>query len=439
MKVKIIRHSLLNFVGYALPILLGILSIPWLLAQMSSEQFGLLALAWTFISYMSLFDFGIGRAMSQQIAEQITKNNTKSIAHLFWNAHIVITGFATLGAVFMVITIFTATPYLPILDNTSQEEIPFAYYFLALTILPTLIINGLNNFLLSLEKFFIINIFRIIINSISFIIPIFVTAYPNHLPLKMSAIENILLLQFLIRCLITISLFMMCVKAYPHIINLRNFRFKWPRNLLNLGGWFTVTNIIGPIMVYFDRFLITFIISPQALTTYIIAFEVSSKLNIIPTAISNSLAPLFAKTDFNEKYTLSTIHTTIIVLSCIFLPILWLSQLYAEPAMKYWLKIDDASDMTLILKWLILGFYTNAIALIAYTYIQYTGRPDLTAKAHIIELPIYIISLWLCLHHLGIIGAAIAWTIRSSIDMLLLLAMTYHLNRRITIKHKIPA
>jgi dipeptide/tripeptide permease len=43
-------------------------------------------------------------------------------------------------------------------------------------------------------------------------------------------------------------------------------------------------------------------------------------------------------------------------------------------------------------------------------------RPDLTAKFHLAEAPIYFLMLWLMLPRLGISGVAIAWTARVTID-----------------------
>ena len=46
-----------------------------------------------------------------------------------------------------------------------------------------------------------------------------------------------------------------------------------------------------------------------------------------------------------------------------------------------------------------------------------SGRPDLTAKLHLAELPVYFIGLWVLIDHFGIVGAAVAWMIRAVVDM----------------------
>ena len=50
------------------------------------------------------------------------------------------------------------------------------------------------------------------------------------------------------------------------------------------------------------------------------------------------------------------------------------------------------------------------------------GRPDLPAIFHLIELPIYVMLAWWCVRAYGVTGAALAWTLRVTLDAVLLFA-----------------
>jgi O-antigen/teichoic acid export membrane protein len=52
--------------------------------------------------------------------------------------------------------------------------------------------------------------------------------------------------------------------------------------------------------------------------------------------------------------------------------------------------------------------------------IQGVGRPDITAKFHLLELPAYLLLLWYAVQAWGVVGAAVAWTARVGADLLLL-------------------
>jgi O-antigen/teichoic acid export membrane protein len=60
---------------------------------------------------------------------------------------------------------------------------------------------------------------------------------------------------------------------------------------------------------------------------------------------------------------------------------------------------------------------------VAFALIQGAGRPDLTAKLHLLELPFYLLGVYWLINTLGIKGAAIAWVARIGIDTVCLFGM----------------
>src|ERR1700723_1921283 len=55
--------------------------------------------------------------------------------------------------------------------------------------------------------------------------------------------------------------------------------------LLRFGGWMTVSNIVGPLMVTLDRFLIAGLISVTAVAYYATPYELVTKLLLVPVAV----------------------------------------------------------------------------------------------------------------------------------------------------------
>jgi len=85
-----------------------------------------------------------------------------------------------------------------------------------------------------------------------------------------------------------------------------------------------------------------------------------------------------------------------------------------------WLGPDFASQSALALRILSVGLLANSVAHIPFALIQGFGRPDVTAKIHLAEVPIQIVVAWALVSRWGITGAAIAWTARTTLDALLL-------------------
>jgi O-antigen/teichoic acid export membrane protein len=186
----------------------------------------------------------------------------------------------------------------------------------------------------------------------------------------------------------------------------------------------TVTNIVGPLMMYLDRFLIGGLLSVAAVAYYATPYEVVTKLLIIPAALAGVLFPAFS-TGFTQDRS----HTELLFsrgVKYIFLslfPISLLIVTLASEGLDLWLGAEFAKNSTRVLQWLTVGVFINSLAQMAFALIQGTGRPDLTAKLHLIELPFYLVMVWWLIGAYGIEGAAIAWVVRIVVDIIILFGM----------------
>ena len=66
------------------------------------------------------------------------------------------------------------------------------------------------------------------------------------------------------------------------------------RTLLRLGGWNLVTNVVNPLLIYMDRFLIGSLVSLSAVAYYATPYDMITKLLIIPSSMAGPLFPAFA-------------------------------------------------------------------------------------------------------------------------------------------------
>ncbi|MNO88047.1 hypothetical protein D3C76_794820 [compost metagenome] len=55
-----------------------------------------------------------------------------------------------------------------------------------------------------------------------------------------------------------------------------------------------------------------------------------------------------------------------------------------------------------------------------YAFLHAQGRTRITAIFHLIELPLFVGALYWLIQDFGVIGAAIAWMLRTLLDTLLL-------------------
>jgi O-antigen/teichoic acid export membrane protein len=74
-----------------------------------------------------------------------------------------------------------------------------------------------------------------------------------------------------------------------------------------------------------------------------------------------------------------------------------------------------------VLRILAVGALLNSVSYVPYAALIAFGRPDLPAKFHLAELPLYLLlSLWL-IPRWGIAGAAVAVSVRLTVDAIALL------------------
>lgn len=424
MKQQWLLHSGINLVGAVLPILLAIIAIPLLLQHMGMERFGLLSLSWAITGYLSLLDFGLGRAMAQKTAAH--HDNKPVVAQWFWDIHLITFSLGFLGTLLLLICTPFIGSFFPDTASDLNKDIQNMLWLTALLVLPSLLINSMSYFLMALSKFVALNLLKTPFNLTNIAIPVGLIFFPQFQ--QNSLMTDTLVYMLVSRWIFMVLFLLTCFRVYPALLKLHNWHFRWHKELFRLGGWMTISNLVGPIMTYFDRFFIASILSPLAVGTYSIAYEISSKLSIISGSVASSLAPHFATTDHEGRSSLGTIMTASQLLLLIFIPIVLLTYYFAEPVLQWWLQQDNVHTVARILNWLVLGMLFNAIALIAYTYLHFAGRPDITAKLHLMELPVYLVLLAVLLTQTGVVGAAIAWTIRSATDMLLMLTGAYRVN-----------
>src|SRR5438445_13024105 len=81
------------------------------------------------------------------------------------------------------------------------------------------------------------------------------------------------------------------------------------------------------------------------------------------------------------------------------------------------LKVNAIERQTVtVLEILALGVFANGMAYVPYNMLQAVGKPDITAKFHLLELPLYVVLCLLFIPRWGITGAALASTFRFVLD-----------------------
>ena len=411
------RNTFLNLIGQGTPLLAAIFAIPMLIRSLGTDRFGVLTLVWMVIGYFSLFDLGLGRALTKLVAEKLGAGQEDQIPILVWTSLFLMLLAGLLGTVAVGLLSPCLVQSVLKIPKAIQNETLHAFYVLALSIPVVISTAGLRGLLEAHQRFDLCNAVRIPMGIFTFLGPLLVLPFSQSL----LPIVAVLVMGRLIALLVHLLL---CFSVMPSLRRGIALCKAVVGPLLRFGSWMTVTNIISPLMVYLDRFLIGVFISVTAVAYYATPYEVVTKLWLIPGALVSVLFPAFS-TSFVQDYNRTGIlfRQGVKYLFLGLFPFTLIIVTLAHEGLDIWLGPDFVENSTRVLQWLAVGVFINSLAHIPFALVQGVGRPDLTAKLHLSELPIYLFAVWWLIGAYGIEGAAIAWVGRVAVDALILFAM----------------
>ena len=417
--MSIQHNTAYNLVGATLPIAVSLITLPIYLEAIGEARYGVLAVAWLLLGYFGLFDLGLGRATAQRIAALRDDMNCDR-AKTLWTAAGLNLGFGAVGGLIIWPLAYYYFWAVMAVEEQLRDEMLGAVFWMALALPLSTLISVLNGALIGRERFLQFNI----INTIG-------TVFFQLAPLTVVLIWGpdlrlILPAALAARSLTLILLLWRCLRHVSDGLFVRPDRAE-AMTLLRFGGWVTVSSIIGPMMVILDRFIIGALLGAKAVAYYSVPFQLASQSTVFAGAMSGALFPRLANVTRSEEQRLGL--SAIKVLAAAMSPIMMVAILMAQPFLGWWISPDLATQAGPVAHILLLGFWFNGMAYIPFTMLQASGRPDLVAKCHMVEIVPYFLLLYFGMNHFGLAGAAMAFSIRVVADFFFLTGFSGLLKR----------
>lgn len=404
------RNSALNLAGMVLPMGTALVTVPILIHGMGEERFGILTVGWVVLGYFGLFDFGLGRAMTKVVAERLGTGRSDEVPALAWTCLVLMFVLGAAGGIMLA----AVSPWLVgsalKISPAYRAETLHTFYLLAFSLPWVISATGLSGILEANQSFGVVSLLRTATGLFTYLSPLVVLPFSAELmPIIAVLVAGRLLGwgAYLIACLRTLPFLR------------RRVSLDWGRvgSLVQLGGWMTVSNVVSPLMTYFDRFLIGGLISMAAVAHYVTPYELVIKLLLIPTGLLGVLFPAFAATfPHNRERTTLLLGRGVRAIFLLMFPVALVLVTFAHEGMGLWLGADFARHSSGVLQWLAFGVFINCLAQAPFALLQGIGRPDITAKLHLMELPLYAGAIWFLSQRFGVEGVAMAWVLRVVLD-----------------------
>ncbi|HXO38624.1 MAG TPA: flippase [Candidatus Acidoferrum sp.] len=418
---SIAGNTFWNLLGNCFPVAVAVVCLPILKRGLGTERLGIISLAWVVIGYFGLFDLGLSRALTKLVAERIGQRRESEIPSLVWTSLFLMTGLATVGAILTFLLAPVLVERLLKVPASLSHEALGSFYWLGAAVPVVVLTAGLRGVLEALQRFRLATAIRIPMGIFTYLGP------AALLPFTHSLIPIIALLV-LGRALACAAHFWACFHAMPSLRSGFGFHRASAKPLFIFGSWMTVSNVVGPLMVTFDRFLIGTVISIAAVAYYSIPYEVVTKLWLISMALVGVLFPAFSTTSHIDRTRLVFLYECgVKYIFIVLLPLALVLVLFAPEGLALWLGNDFAHNSAPVARLLAVAVLVNSMAHVPFTHLQSVGRPDLTAKFHLLELPAYLVALFFLARHFGITGVAVAWLSRVMLDSFLLFWFSFRL------------
>jgi len=417
----IAKNSILNLGGQVLPMLVGVLTVPYIVRGLGTAEYGILSIAMMVLGYFNIFDLGLSRATVKFVAENLGSEDVHKVPELVWTSLSLLVILGCIGGAIAAFFVPVSVTHVFKMPPNLANEARIALFVLCASMPIMLGNNALRGVLEAAQRFDLVNFVKVPASVLFYLVAALAIPFGMH-------VAGIVTLLVAIRLVSTVAYFFLCFRVVPGLASHMRFSRASLAPLAIFGGWIMVTNVAAPVFGYLERFMIASLISVSALTFYSAPYELVSKLLIFPMAIVPSLFPYFSYHGSRKTAEVSEITSrTVKYLLLVFTPALAIFVFFAHDIMRLWLGAQFAAQSTIVLQVITVVFVFNGLAYVPFTSVQALGRPDLKAIQDMVTIPIYAAVAWWLMGHYGINGAAFAKLLLTVTDCFILYTFAYRL------------
>nr|WP_279343039.1 flippase [Geothrix paludis] len=415
-----------TLLGYVLPMAAAIVIIPLLIHRLGPERFGLLTFVWMIVGYSTLLDLGIGRALTQSIAERLGSGEPEDIPAIVQTGVLLLLCVGLGGAAILIAGGgWISNHFLKVSPSVIQDAhhcLTMAAAAVPLVILGT----ALRGVLEAYQRFKEVSLARSAVGILLYLSPLPVLAFSQGVWAIVGMLVAVRLLELGVYAI-------QCYRLVPGLFGRLSLDKAFLKPIFSFGLWSTANNLIGTLMTmaYIDRLYISAMLGTAALVVFATPFDMVVRVLILPTSIVGVLFPAFSSLRSEPERVSRLAVTALNAMAYVTVPLFMALMLLAKPMLTFWLGSDLSSQSALIFQLIALGMVPISIGYVPFAFIQAMGRPDLTTKRHLWEIPFYLLGSYLAVKAFGTRGTAMVWCAWALIDLGLILRI---MSRMLTIR-----
>jgi O-antigen/teichoic acid export membrane protein len=409
------RNALVNLVGLVLPSLAALWAVPLLISGYGTDRFALLTLAWLIIGHASVFDLGMGRALTRALADKLGRGDEDGLVPTVWTA---LAAIGVIGIVVAMVMVALA-PWLgrDLLQVPAgfEADAVSGFRWLAVGMPAVVLTAALRGVLEAQQRFDLVTILRVPGGVLMFVGPLAALLFSVRFDVAV-------IVLVVIRTAVTAAYFIACLYTLPALRGRVRMAREELRALLGFGGWVTVGGSVSMAMDYVTRFSIGALLPVAFVAYYATPADILVKLLVVPTAILGVLFPaiaVHAASDLRRAAVLIDRGARMILL--LMVPATVVLVAVAHELLAWWIDPGFADASAGALRWLAFGGLITGVASVPVGALAGINRPGLATVPALIQLPFFAIAVWAVLDAgYGVAGVAAVFVIRNLIDGLIL-------------------
>lgn len=402
----IMRNMAYNVMGTVVPMLVSLATVPIYIATIGTDRYGIVAITWLLLGYFGFLDFGLSRATANalsRLAHDPSGRRGTIIVTSFWLN--VMLGVA--GSVIFYFLLRPLTHEVFSLPASLDSEMAAAIPWIA-CMLPLGMLGGVaGGALLSRERFLLMNVVQSSGYVLGQVVPLMLAIWVGP------SLQIVLSAALCIRALTIMTMFAIVI-YFERPIRLFAFSRTEVRILFGYGMWVSVSSILSPVLETFDQFLIGALLGPSAIAHYVVPMSLAMRSQVVASALASALFPRMSRESGADAAELN--RRASVALSYGFSAICGPAIILAEPFLRLWLGPDFAAQAGPVARILLIGAWLNGLAFLPFGMLQAQGRPDVTAKVHLLEVVPFIAWVFGLVKLFGLPGAAAGWALRHLVD-----------------------
>ncbi|MEM1050693.1 MAG: oligosaccharide flippase family protein [Pseudomonadota bacterium] len=420
------RNSLFSLAGSIVPVVVTVITLPFLLQTIGAERYGALALCWLILIYAAQTLGGVGTAITHSVARSSDDAQAARDTMLSGLVTTLVLSVFAACLAYGVSWVFFGQ-YFQVSD-TVKQELMGAIWLIAVSTFISGVSRACHGALFGKERIPTASMAIMIGNAG---LPIFalLAAYliePTMVVLLWASVGA--------RCL---AFSLMFGDLWFSQFRGNQARASWVNSngLLRFGVWIMVTMFVAPVLVTMDRMVIGAQLGAVAVAAYTIPFQIISRLQLVPQSLINVLFPKLSVSKGQQARQMALDYA--VLMTAFFAPLIVGLIILIEPLLGFWLGSELDSRSATVGTWLLCAFLLNAIVSTMVMYLQSQDRGDFVAKFQMAEILPYFCLLFFCAMQFGLVGVVGAFFVRRAIEALVFVWQS-HLGGQAFWKTQVP-